>query len=116
MIKFNERFMQLCIERNLDCESFKKRFYESYGYFIETDSLCNEYIELLEFGIIKDLCNFFDVSFAYLLGISSNRGNKYEVNPYDEVIGICSVVFTSDKYSSDEKKELYLSICKMFNE
>lgn len=115
MIKFDERFTQLCIEKNLDCESFKNRFYESYGYFIDFNSLCNGYIELLEFGMIKDLCTFFDVSFNYLLGLTSNRGNKYSVNPYDEVIGICSVIFTSDKYSSDEKKEFYLSICKMFN-
>lgn len=116
MIKFDERFMQLLIEKNLDSKGFTKKFYEGYGYTIDFDSLCNDYIELLEFGMIKDLCEFFDVSFNYLLGLTSNRGNRHEVNPYDEVIGICSVIFTSDKYSNDEKKEFYLSIYRMFNE
>ena len=34
---------------------------------------------------------------------------------YEEIIDLASVVFTSDKYSLEEKQDLYLKICEMYN-
>ena len=33
---------------------------------------------------------------------------------YDEIIELASIVFTSDEYSEEEKKEFYQEICKMY--
>lgn len=34
---------------------------------------------------------------------------------YDEIIELASIVFTSEEYSEDEKKEFYLEICEMYD-
>lgn len=34
---------------------------------------------------------------------------------YDEIIELASIVFTSDEYSDDEKKDFYLEICEMYD-
>ena len=34
---------------------------------------------------------------------------------YDEIINLASEVFTSPSYTIEEKQELYLKICEMYN-
>ncbi len=114
MVKLEERFLQLRIEKNLELEKFVEDFYSIYGYYIDVDCLCNDYLEIIEIGVIKDLCDFFDVSFNYMLGLSSYRAG-YSSCIYDEIIGLASVVFSSDNYSADYKKDLYTNICKIFD-
>lgn len=114
MIKLEERFLQLRIEKSLSLEEFLDDFYGVYGYYIDVDCLSNDYLDIVEVGVIKDLCDFFDVSFNYILGISSYR-DRCNSCAYDEIVGLASVVFSSDSYSSDYKKDLYSAICKLFD-
>ncbi|MEG1311486.1 MAG: hypothetical protein RR942_13730 [Romboutsia sp.] len=115
MIKVSQRFMQLIVERHLDVEQFSQIFYNTYGYFVDFSIICNDYIELLEIGVCKDLCEFFNVSFNYFLGLSSKRSPFIKVNPCDETLALANVFFNSENYSPSQKKELYMSICKIFN-
>ena len=114
MVKLEERILQLRIEKDLSLEKFLEDFYGIYGYYIDVNCLCNDYLDIVEVGVIKDLCDFFDVSFNYILGISSYRERYYSC-VYDEIVGIASVVFSSDSYSNDYKKDLYTTICKLFD-
>ena len=34
---------------------------------------------------------------------------------YDEIIKLASMVFTSSQYTIEEKQDLYLKICEMYN-
>lgn len=114
MVKLEERILQLRIEKGLSLEKFLEDFYGTYGYSIDVNCLCNDYLDIVEVGVIKDLCDFFDVSFNYMLGLSSYRAG-YSSCIYDEIIGLASVVFSSDNYSADYKKDLYTNICKIFD-
>lgn len=114
MIRFSERFIQLRIEMGLSYKDFCEKFYDEFRYSVD-DSICGDGLNLIDIGLLKDLCKFFDVSFNYLIGLSSERNSNGSVNPYDEIIALCSVVFTSDMYSADEKKEFYLKICRIFD-
>lgn len=114
MVKLEERILQLRIEKGLSLEKFLEDFYGTYGYYIDVDCLCNDYLDIVEVGVIKDLCDFFDVSFNYILGVSSYR-ERYSSCVYDEIVGLFSVVFSSDSYSADYKKDLYNTICKLFD-
>jgi len=34
---------------------------------------------------------------------------------YDEIINLASMIFTSSQYTIEEKQDLYLKICEMYN-
>lgn len=114
MIRFDERFKQLMIEKDYSFDDFSREFEMENGYYLDCSNFTQPDMDLPPFNVVIDLCSFFGVSCNYLLGISSVREPGSIGNTYDQFVALAALIIDSDRYDDDFKREFFMGIRDRF--